>query len=221
MSYFSSFHFYIQQSHSTAKIHAFDVASGVQLANLSIVPHVPMISQPEILSFCCAIEKGKRTRSITMPCRKTKSNPQELKTYILGKGLYSTNQVFLTRHQLSFLIPELHFHSLRNGRMLEHRRMWDTERIDSGAPLSQEIYLPKQHSCKYKRIFPVSEKIKLKAISGISIDIDPPLREVGGDQEKQGRIILFRDCVMSIFILMNGAGAHTQSIIRTKDWKDQ
>ncbi|GER48873.1 3-phosphoshikimate 1-carboxyvinyltransferase [Striga asiatica] len=51
----------VNKSHSTAKIHAFDVASGVQLENLSIVPHVPMISQPEILSFCCAIEKAKRT----------------------------------------------------------------------------------------------------------------------------------------------------------------
>ena len=137
MSEFSSFNSYIQQSHSTAKIHAFDVASGVHLANLFIVPHAPMISQPEILSFCCAIEKGKRTRSITMPCRKTKSHPQELKTNILGNGLYSTNQVFLTRHQLS-LISEQHFLPLRNGRMLEHRQMWDTERIDSGAPESRD-----------------------------------------------------------------------------------
>lgn len=78
----------------------FMLLTGVHLANLSIVPHVPMISQPEICCFCCAIEKGKRTRSITMPCRKTKSHPQELQTNILGNGLYSTNRVFLTRNLL-------------------------------------------------------------------------------------------------------------------------
>lgn len=144
-----------------------------------------MISQPEILSFCCAIEKEKRTRSITMPCRKTKSNPLELKTNILGNGLYSTNQVFLTRHQLSLI--------------------------------------PKLHSCKYRRNSPVSEKIELKVISGIDIDIDPPLREVDGEsrEARSGTSYSSGDCVMSILIFMNGARAQNDNIIRTKDWKDQ
>lgn len=36
------------------------------------------------LLLCHCIEKEKRTRSITMPCRKTKSNPQDIKTNIFG-----------------------------------------------------------------------------------------------------------------------------------------